>query len=161
MLTILGVLRAGMIAVPLPLLWRRTETAGALSKVGAKAIVTASRVGDFGASAVAVQVASDLFGVRHVCGFGRDLPDGVIPFDASAGRPAPASRRPEIPRDGDRASHIAMVTFDVTPEGIVAVARNHAEVIAGGLAAVLEGGIEADACHARLSRARLVCRRRA
>jgi hypothetical protein len=39
-----------------------------------------------------------------------------------------------------------MVTFDVTPEGIVAVARNHAEVIAGGLAAVLEGGIEADAC---------------
>ena len=144
-LTILGVLRAGMIAVSLPLLWRRTETAAALAKVGAKAIVTASRVGNFEASAVAVQVASDLFGVRHVCGFGRELPDGVIPFDALLDGQA-CEPPPKIPRDGDRASHIAMVTFDVTPEGIIAVARNHAEVIAGGLAAVLEGGIEADAC---------------
>jgi hypothetical protein len=39
-----------------------------------------------------------------------------------------------------------MVTFDITPDGMTAVARNPAEVIAGGLAAVLEGGIEADAC---------------
>ena len=143
-LTILAVLRAGMIAVPLPLLWRRTETAGALSRVGAKAIVTASRVGEFGASAVAVQVASDLFGVRHVCSFGRNLPDGVIPFDELL-NDQEHDPPPKIPRDGERASHIAMVTFDITPDGMTAVARNHAEVIAGGLAAVLEGGIDADA----------------
>ncbi len=38
-----------------------------------------------------------------------------------------------------------LVTFDVTPDGLVAVARNHAELIAGGLATLLEGGIEPDA----------------
>ena len=37
------------------------------------------------------------------------------------------------------------MTFDVTPDGLIAVARNHAELIAGGLAALLEGGIEPDA----------------
>ena len=143
-LTILGVLRAGMIAVLLPLLWRRTEIAAALGRIGAKTIVTSSRIGDFEASAVAVQVASDVFGIRHVCSFGRNLPDGVMPFDPllSGGAVDPP---PRIPRDGDPAAYLAIVTFDVTPDGIIAVARNHAELIAGGLAAVLEGGVEADA----------------
>src|SRR5262245_10083583 len=36
----MGVLRAGMIAVPLPLLWRKAEIRSALGRVGAKAIVT-------------------------------------------------------------------------------------------------------------------------
>ena len=34
-LTLLGVLRAGLIAMPLPLLWRRAEAVAALSRVGA------------------------------------------------------------------------------------------------------------------------------
>ena len=37
-LTILGVIRAGMIAAPLPLLWRRADASHALSQLGAKAI---------------------------------------------------------------------------------------------------------------------------
>ena len=80
-LTILGVLRAGMIAAPLPLLWRRADAAAALGRLGAKAIVTASRIGDFDACAMAMQVAADVFTIRHVCGFGHNLPDGVIAFD--------------------------------------------------------------------------------
>jgi acyl-CoA synthetase (AMP-forming)/AMP-acid ligase II len=43
----MGVLRAGMIAVPLPVLWRQAEIAAALTRVGAKAIVTCSRIGTF------------------------------------------------------------------------------------------------------------------
>jgi len=58
-LTTLGVLRAGLIAVPLPLLWRRADMARALGQVGAKAIVTKSRIGDFDACAMAMQVAAD------------------------------------------------------------------------------------------------------
>ncbi len=52
---------------------------------------------------------------------------------------------PEIERDGNPAAHVAVVTFDVTPDGLIAVARNHAELIAGGLATLLEGRIEPDA----------------
>ena len=61
MLTLLGVLRAGMIAAPLPLLWRRADAAAALGRLGAKAIVTASRIGDFDACAMAMQVAAESF----------------------------------------------------------------------------------------------------
>ena len=128
-LTTLGVLRAGLIAVPLPLLWRRADMARALGQVGAKAIVTTSRIGDFDACAMAMQVAADIFPISHVCSFGPSLPDGLIALDDLLhGAP---ELPPEIERDGNPAAHVAVVTFDVTPDGLVAVARNHAELIAG------------------------------
>src|SRR5207247_10692206 len=39
-ITLLGVLRAGMIPAPLPLLWRRADAINALSRVDAKVIIT-------------------------------------------------------------------------------------------------------------------------
>jgi hypothetical protein len=143
-LTVLGVLRAGMIAVLLPLLWRRADAAAALGPLGPRAIITASRIGDFDACAMAMQIAADIFTIRHVCSFGRNLPEAVIAFDDLLDQDAPASP-PEVGRDGHPAAHVALVTFDVTPDGPIAVARNHAELIAGGLATLLEGGIEPDA----------------
>ena len=41
--------------------------------------------------------------------------------------------------------HVALVTFDITAEGHRAVARSHAELIAGGLAVHLEARIEPEA----------------
>ncbi len=46
-IALLGVLRAGMIAAPLPLLWRMRETVDALSPIGAKAIITSTRIGAY------------------------------------------------------------------------------------------------------------------
>lgn len=143
-LTILGVLRAGLIALPLPLLWRRADMGRALGQAGARAVITNSRIGDFDSCAMAMQVAADVFPIRHVCSFGRYLPDGVIALDDLLQDAAPGSP-PEIERDGNPAAHVALVTFDVTPDGLIAVARNHAELIAGGLATLLEGRIEPDA----------------
>ena len=45
-LTLLGVLRAGLIAAPLPLLWRRADAVAALARVGAKALITCRRAGN-------------------------------------------------------------------------------------------------------------------
>jgi len=140
---LLGVLRAGMIAVPLPLLWRAQETVNALTPIGAKAIITSSRIGAYRQAEIAMQVAAELFPIRYVCGFGRDLPDGVVPLDDGidsgpleffqpAARPEPAA-------------HVAAATFDVRPDGTVPLARSHSELIAGGLVAFLEGGIARDA----------------
>ena len=137
-LTILGVLRAGMIAAPLPLLWRRTETADALGRIGAKAIVTAARVGDFGASAMAVQVASDLFPFAMSAVSAATCPTASL-RSTRAGRPSASSpaqgrarRQPGLPcRAGDIRRH---------PRGIVAVARNHADDRRRPRR-VLEGGI--------------------
>jgi non-ribosomal peptide synthetase component E (peptide arylation enzyme) len=131
-LALLGVLRAGLIAAPLPMLWRETEITAALSAAGAKAIVTTARIGTTNHGALAGRAAAALFSIRHVLAFGENLPDGIIPLDdvfADAFKASPAP-----PRDGDPAAHAAVITFEPTPRGIRPVPRTHRQLIAGGLA---------------------------
>jgi acyl-CoA synthetase (AMP-forming)/AMP-acid ligase II len=142
--TILGVLRAGMIAAPLPFLWRRAEMTQALGRLGAKAIITASSVADVLRCVVhAMQAAAEIFPIRCVCGFGQYLPDGVIPFDELLTRQP--GELPEVERDGDPAAHVAVVTVEITPNGPIMVARSHMELLAGGLGTLLEGDVQRDA----------------
>lgn len=143
-IALLGVLRAGMIAAPLPLLWREQEMVAALSRIGAKAIVTSSHVGLAAQSEIAMQVAAELFPIRHICGFGRDLPDGVVPLD-DVFNPAPTEFYQPSARPGPAAAHVAAITFDVTGDGLVPVARSQSELIAGGLAVFREAGIAENA----------------
>jgi hypothetical protein len=143
-LTILGVIRAGLIAAPLPLLWRRADAAAALSRLAAKVIVTTSHVGETDHCALAMQMAADTFPIRYVCSFGQNLADGIIPLDDLLNEAAPEMPA-ELEREGSPASHVALVTWDITPEGPIAVARSHAELVSGGLATLLEGGLAQDA----------------
>lgn len=138
-ITLLAVLRAGMIAVPLPLLWRRHDITAALRQIGAKAIVTMSRIGSVAQAEIAMQVAAELFPIRFICAFGHDLPDGVMPLDDVFTNDHPANV-PRLSRPGNAADHVAAITFDITTGGIVPVARNHMELTAGGIAVFLEGG---------------------
>ncbi|MSO67555.1 MAG: hypothetical protein EXQ82_07040, partial [Pseudolabrys sp.] len=143
-IALLGVLRAGMIAVPLPLLWRQQEIAAALKRIGAKAIVATSRIGATAHAEIAMQVAAELFPIRQVCGFGRALPDGVVPLD-EVFAPGHFDFVQPPARPGNGAAHVAVVTFDVGGDGLVPVARNHMELIAGGLGPYLESGAAQDA----------------
>ncbi len=140
-LTILGVLRAGMIAAPLPLLWRRADGVAALARIGAKALITCSHVGAFNHGQFAMRAAADVFSIRYVGAFGKSLPDGVVSFDdlftAETIDPLPAGSG----RNGHGASHVAAITFDVGEDGLVPVARNHPELLAAGLAVMLEAGL--------------------
>jgi non-ribosomal peptide synthetase component E (peptide arylation enzyme) len=77
-LTLLAILRAGLIAMPLPLLWRRGEIRKALTQAGARALITSGRIGDQDHFDIALQAASDVFSIRYVCGFGLRPPDGVV-----------------------------------------------------------------------------------
>src|SRR5262249_324290 len=94
---------------------------------------------------VAIHTAAALFPIRHICGFGQDLPDGVVSIDdvfAPGGTHASA-----LPaRPDSAASHLATITFGTEVRGAVPVARNHIEVISGGLAVFLELGLTSDAC---------------
>ena len=133
-----------MIAAPMPLLWRRTESVAALSQAGAKAMITSARIGSVDHGELAMHIAAEIFPMRHVCGFGRNLADGVIAFDDLMSA-APIDPVPDVAREGNPAAHVAVVTFDVTSEGPVAVARNHMELIVGGLAVMLEARLEREA----------------
>lgn len=142
-ITLLAVLRAGMIAVPLPLLWRRKEIASALRHLGVKAIVTASRVGSFDHAELAADVGAELFPVRLIGAFGDGLPDGVVPLNEVFA----ATATPTVPRTmrgGQASEHVAVVTFDVAVSGLTPVARSHSELISGGLALAYEIGVGPD-----------------
>ncbi|HET7850939.1 MAG TPA: class I adenylate-forming enzyme family protein [Pseudolabrys sp.] len=141
-ITLLGVMRAGMIAALVPLLWRKADIVQALNRIHAKAFITTSRIGTVAHGELAMQAAADLFSIRHVCVFG-EAPDGTVPFDEVFR--AGSQERPRTDRAGNPADHVAVITFDVTANGIVPVARNHAQLIAAGLAPLLEGRIAPDA----------------
>ncbi|HEY6022620.1 MAG TPA: AMP-binding protein, partial [Pseudolabrys sp.] len=136
----LGVLRGGMIAAPIPLLWRPQEIISALGRIGAKAIVTTSRIGTAAHADIAMQSAAALFPIRQVCGFGRGLPDGVVSLDGVF-----TSNHVDMPaaptRLGPAAAHVAAITFDLD---YIPVARSHVELVAGGLETFLEAGSPAE-----------------
>src|SRR3954466_2249800 len=139
---LLAVLRAGLIAAPLPLLWRHADAAAALSRVAARALIGCQRIGDTVHGDLAMHIAMETFTIRFLCGFGENLPDGVVPIDdIFAGHGEPRA----VDRYGEASDHVALVTFDLGAEGIVPVARTHAELIAGGLAVHLEARIEPEA----------------
>lgn len=136
---ILGVMRAGMIAAPLPLLWRRADAVAALGRIGAKALITCGRVSGFNHCQLAMRIASELFSIRYVCAFGSRLPDGIVSFDELLTAETSNALSPlDRDRVNNAAAHVGLITFEVGKNGIVPVARNHLEMIAGGLGATLE-----------------------
>lgn len=142
-LTFLGVLRAGMIAAPLPLLWRRSDAAAALRGTGARAIITCARAGHAAQAEIATEVAAELFSIRYVCAFGETLPDGVTPLDDVFTADADGSGA--VARLADPAAHVAALTFETAAGGTVPVPRNHRQFVAGGLDALREAGIAENA----------------
>jgi hypothetical protein len=136
MLTVLAAHRAGLIVALLPLLWRQAELTVALNRSGARAIVTMSKIDGVSHADLAMNAAAEAFSIRHVCGFGNDLPEGMASLDEALVSGSETSR--VITHDGRRA---AIISFDVTSEGFCAVPRTHLSLIAGGLAMFLEGDV--------------------
>jgi hypothetical protein len=116
----------------------------ALGRIGAKAIVTATRIGAHAHAEMAMQVAAELFPIRAICGFGENLPDGVMPLDDFF-VPDPSAAMPGAGRSSDPAGHLAAINFDRTSDGFVPVARSHRELIAGGVSVFLESGMVPEA----------------
>ena len=81
MLTVLAAHRAGLIVALLPQLWRQAELTVALNRTGARAIVTTSRIDGVSHADLAMNAAVEAFSIRHVCGFGNDLPEGMASLD--------------------------------------------------------------------------------
>jgi hypothetical protein len=144
-LVMLAVWRAGMIAATLPLLCRRADAAAALARIGAKALITCSRVGAFDHGRFAMTIGADVFSIRYIGGFGENSPDGVVSFEDLFAGEADAAPPTDRERRSNAVAHVAAITFDVGESGIVPVARSHAELLAGGLAVLLESGVAQNA----------------
>jgi AMP-binding enzyme len=136
MLTVLAAHRAGLVVALLPLLWRQAELTVALNRIGARAIVTTARIDGISHADLAMNAAADAFSIRHVCGFGNDLPEGMASLDVAIEMQSTTARA--VTPDGRRA---AMISFDVTADGFRPVPRTHLGLIAAGLALSLESDI--------------------
>ena len=128
--------RAGLVVAALPLLWRQAELTVALNRTGARAVVTAGRIDGVSHADIAMNAAAECFSIRHVCGFGDDLPEGMASLDRAISAESQTTRH--VIQDGRKA---ALVSFDVTTDGFRAVPRTHLSVIAGGLALSLESDV--------------------
>jgi hypothetical protein len=106
-------------------------------------LITAARIGATDHCAVAGRVAAGLFSIRHVCGYGDELADGIVSLDDVF--TASSDMNPPPQRDGDPAAHAAIATFEPTPRGIAPVLRNHAQIIAAGRAITTAAGLPEDA----------------
>uniref|UniRef100_Q07MV5 Putative acid-CoA ligase n=1 Tax=Rhodopseudomonas palustris (strain BisA53) TaxID=316055 RepID=Q07MV5_RHOP5 len=132
-LTVLAAHRAGLVVALLPQLWRQAELTMALNRTGARAIVTTSRIDGIDHANLAMEAAAEVFSIRHVAGFGSDVPEGMAPLDQVIAEPPVADIPPR--QDSRRA---AIVTFDVTAHGFRPIPRTHLNLVAGGLVVSLE-----------------------
>ena len=103
MLTVLAAHRAGLVVALLPLLWRQAELTVALNRTGARAIVTSSKIDGVNHADLAMNAAVEAFSIRHVCGFGNDLPEGMASLDhaMSGATDHHARRHPGRPQGRD------------------------------------------------------------
>jgi len=136
MLTVLAAHRAGLIVALLPQLWRQAELTMALNRTGARAIVTSASIDGVNHADLAMNAAAEAFSIRHVCGFGDNLPEGMASLDLAMASGSTPSR--VVMHDGRRA---AAISFDMTVDGFRVVPRTHLNLIAGGLAVFLESRI--------------------
>jgi hypothetical protein len=136
MLTVLAAHRAGLVVALLPLLWRQAELTVALNRTGARAIVTTSKIDGVSHADLAMNAAAEAFSIRHVCGFGSELPEGMASLELALETQSATSRA--VVQDGRKA---AMISFDVTADGFRPVPRTHLNLIAGGLALSLESDV--------------------
>lgn len=141
-----GLLRAGLIAAPLPLALREAEITERLDALGAKGIVTvAETVGEPHGERM-LAVAADLFQIRFVFGAGGPVPDGLIPLYRLYEEMDRLPPMRDIARKGNAADHCATVAWSLdlpaeagaTP---AVVPRSHNHWIATGLMTLLEAQI--------------------
>ena len=98
--------------------------------------MTSSKVDGVVYSDIAMNAAAEAFSIRHVCGFGNDLPEGMASLDNAIFRESLTTRA--VIQDGRKA---ALISFDVTSDGFRPVPRAHLGLIAGGLAVSLESDV--------------------
>jgi len=93
-LTVLAAHRAGLVVALIPQLWRQADLVSALNRTSARAIVTCDRIDGVIHADIAMNAAAEVFSIRHVCGFGPGLPEGMASLDDAIARRARPTRAP-------------------------------------------------------------------
>ncbi len=126
---LLGLITAGLVPCPVSVVADAEEMRIAAEVAGAKAIITVNRYAGFHPSEAARQAASRYYGLRFVCAFGANPPEGVVSLDDW--RDAELS---SAPLSINAPTHPALITLDRSGGEVSAHVRTHAQVISDALA---------------------------
>ncbi len=142
-LIILGAIRAGLIACPIPMLWRAHEIEQAFAGLPVRGIVSVDRFAGHAHGDMMCEVAAGHLTVRFIYGVGRDLSDGQTPisdlFDPTISYTTGLDVFQDFP-DND-VEDVTLVSWTITPAGPKPVLWTHRELIAAGLQHVLGAAI--------------------
>jgi hypothetical protein len=129
---LLGVMRSGHTAVPMPVAWRKADLVRACREAEAAALITTANFHAERLPDLAAEVAIEVFELSFPCSFGSPLPDGIVPFSLFA--------------DGDlslsnaaisQSSSAGIATLQQTGAGMSFVLHRDEELLAAGLGAML------------------------
>jgi len=126
---ILGCIRAGLVAVVMPVAFDAGRIMAVAERLNAKAILSARKMGPEQPLRMLRHLSAEsVADVRFVGAFGVDLPGGIVSFEdcLSFPRHGAVTRLSRLANPEDK---LAIVTLDDGPDCIFAVARTHSEWI--------------------------------
>jgi acyl-CoA synthetase (AMP-forming)/AMP-acid ligase II len=142
-ITILAALHAGYSPCLLPLGWRGDELAAAVEAANIPAIITLDRLGEVRPAELACTIAANYLGLRFICSFGSEIPDGVIGLDAALEDQVVKDFQ-ELGPIGGPAPSPGLITFERTSQNFVPVLRPEATLIAATLPLVFAARLGSD-----------------
>lgn len=130
LIALLGCIRAGLVAVIVPVDFTPAEIVTVAERLNAKAILAARRLGDVQPlRPLRHLVDESIADIRFIGAFGADLPGGTVSFEDCIGYPRTGVITRLSRRDRPEES-LAIMTIDRGPDGDFAVARNHRQWLA-------------------------------
>lgn len=145
LITHLALLRGGMIPAALPLTWRERELKSAFERLAPVALVTATRIGPNDHTDIMMRAASETMSVRRVFAFGDRMPDGVQALNGALAPDAPTEGGDGLPRTGNPADHVAILTFASWEGRLEPIARSHNQWLTAAMETVFDARIGPDA----------------
>ncbi len=127
--SLLGLIAAGLVPCPVSVVANAREIQTAAEVTGAKAIITVNRYADFRPSEAAREAASRFYGVRFICAFGPNAPEGVVSLDDWKD-----SELSDEPMPLNLSTAPALITLDKSADSVTAHMRTHGQVISDALA---------------------------
>ena len=128
--SIVAVRMAGMVPVVAPLTETQDSLRALVERLGVAAILTCPRVETLPLAEKARQIAARALCVRAIAGFGRGLPEGIVPLDGWSEEDVdPLAGSPAV-----SGGSTALITLMRRENRLVAYARSEAQLIAEALA---------------------------
>lgn len=135
--TLLAVERAGYVPCLLPIAWSEELLGQALEAANVVAVICQSRLADERPAEVFCRLAARFFGIRFICAFGPQVPDGVIDLDRAildtSAEPPPSESGP----------YPGVVTFQLRGAAMQPMLRPYASCLAAAVTFLVARKIDA------------------